>query len=283
MRRRTYENVSKINKGEMILDNSNGGDIFAKLKAIAIKVREIFTTVREWYKSNADNIHKYLLAFADFSVWISAIEKLAEKQIVFTDDLDLDFAKEIYNSVNIDELIKKYYFNNNEQNMTVLVERCGFLSEITNYKELYYQTIEAYNKKHYHLACIGIFSILDGILADVSEITNTNFKLRIEAIENKFKDKVELNEVDRKTLCIYTAIEKIENTLFAFSDFSKDEPNTLNRHWLVHGRTRKEYTNYDFLKILLWVDGISYIHQISSQNQVQLSENEINIPPKASA
>lgn len=247
------------------MDNSNSGDIFAKLKVIAIKVSEIFTTVREWYNRNEDNIHKYLLAFADFSVWISATEKLAEKQIVFTDDLNLDFAKEIYNSVNIDELIKKYYFDNNEQNMTLLVERCGVLREITNYKELYLQTIESYNKKHYHLACIGIFSILDGVLADISEITTTNFKLRIEAIENKIKTEVELNEVDRKTLCIYTAIEKIEDTLFAFSDFSQDEPIGLNRHWLVHGRTRKEYTNYDFLKILLWVDGISYIHQISTQ------------------
>ncbi len=264
------------------MSKTDYGNIFEGIKKVVIKIGEIFATVHEWYERNADNIHKYLLAFADFSVWISATEKLAEKQIVFTDDLNLDFAKEIYDSVNIDELIKKYYFDNNEQNITSLIERCGFLSELTNYKELYLQTIEAYNKKHYHLACIGMFSILDGVLADVSEINNTNFKQRIEAIENKIKNEVELNEVDRKTLCIYTAIEKIENTLFAFSDFLQPEPNSLNRHWLLHGRTRREYTNYDFLKILLWVDGISYIHQISSQNQVQLSEKEVSITQKES-
>lgn len=50
----------------MRLDNSKSGDIFAKLTAIAIKVSEIFALAHEWYKRNADNIHKYLLVFADF-------------------------------------------------------------------------------------------------------------------------------------------------------------------------------------------------------------------------
>ena len=270
MRRRTYENVSGIDKGEIRLDNSNYDDIFAKLKAIATKVSEIFITVCEWYKRNEENIRKYILAFADFSDWISAAEKLAKSQIVFTDDLNLDFAREINNTVNIDELIQRYYFDNNEQKMTLLVQRCGALREITDYKKLYFQTIEAYNKKHYHLACIGLFSILDGILADVSEITDTKFGLRIDKIENKIKDEVELNEVDRKTLCIYIAIEQSKTHLFAHSDFSQEEPTSLNRHWLLHGRTRKEYTNYDVLKILLWIDGLSYICQINDKESDEL-------------
>lgn len=249
------------------MDDFNNGDIFATLKAIAIKVNEIFTIVGEWYTRNIDNINKYLLAFADFNIWCEATEKLAEKQIVFTDDLSLDFAKELCSSPNIDELVQKYYFDNSEHKVALLIERCGSSKEITHYEDLYTQTIEAYQRGHYHLACIGMFSILDGVLADVSEITTTSFKLRIETIENKIKDEVELNEVDRKTICIYTAMEKIENSLFVFSDFSQDEPSSLNRHWLVHGRTRKKYTKYDFLKILLWMDGVFYIHHFDYTNR----------------
>ena len=246
------------------MDKTNYDKFFEGAKTMLIKFAEVLVSAREWYEQNSENIAKYLLAFADFGTWCSATDKLAERQIVFTDDLTVDFAREICNSVNVDELVQGYYFNNNEKNIIMLIERCESANEIMPYKDLYAQIIDAYQKRHYHLACIGMFSLLDGVLADVSEmISATNFKQRINAIEKKIDDKIDLNDVDRKTLCIYTSTEQIKESMFGRSDFEAAEPDNLNRHWLIHGRTRKAYSKYDFLKITLWLDAIFYMAQLT--------------------
>ena len=246
------------------MDKTDYEKFFEGARTMLIKFAEVLVSAHEWYERNAENIAKYLLVFADFGTWCSATDKLAEKQVVFTDDLTLDFAKQICNSTNIDELVQGYYFNSNEQNMTRLIERCEAANEIMPYKDLYAQTIDAYKRGNYHLACIGMFSLLDGVLADVSEmISATNFKQRIGVIEKKINDKVDLNDVDRKTLCIYTSTEHVKESMFGRSDFEADEPDNLNRHWLIHGRTRKAYSKYDFLKIMLWLDAIFYMAQLT--------------------
>lgn len=246
------------------MDKTNYKKLFEGARTMLIKFAEVLVSAREWYERNAENIAKYLLVFADFGTWCSATDKLAERQVVFTDDLTIDFAKEICNSANIDELVQGYYFDNNEQNMTMLIERCGAAKEIIPYKNLYAQTLNAYQRGHYHLACIGMFSLLDGVLADVSEMLSaTNFKQRLGVIEKKLKDKVDLDDFDRKTLCIYTSTEQIKESMFGPSDFEGPEPDILNRHWVIHGRTRKAYSKYDFLKIMLWLDSISYIAQFT--------------------
>ena len=109
-----------------------------------------------------------------------------------------------------------------------------------------------------------MFSLLDGVLADVSHmITATNFKSRIQAIESKISDKIELNEIDRKTLCIYTSIEQMKDSVFGDSRFTDVEPEGINRHWIIHGRTRKVYLKYDFLKVLLCLDAICYMSHLA--------------------
>ncbi len=246
------------------MDESSYKKFLEGAKTFILKFIDVLAIAHKWYEKNADNIVEYIKTFENFAVWCSATEKLAKKQIVFTDDLTLEMAKEIKYSADIDKFIQNYYFENDNRNLIMLIERCQASNLIKEYKILFTQILDSYNKEHYQLACLGLFSILDGLLSDVSNNNTTSFNKRINVVEKKLKDKVELNEIDRKTLCIYTAIEKIDNTPFKFFDFSQDEPNGLNRHWLLHGRTRKEYSKYDFLKIMLWVDGLDYLNQIKN-------------------
>ena len=106
-----------------------------------------------------------------------------------------------------------------------------------------------------------MFSIVDGLLSEVSENQNTGFKSRMEQIEKKISDKFELTDLEKKLLCIYVALDNFEESIFNFSDFSKKEPDGLNRHWLVHGRTRREYTKLDFIKTILWLDAIIFLDE----------------------
>lgn len=246
-------------------------EVFKKVINGTTQFFQSFANVLEachnWYQKNEETISIYLSIFAEFEIWSFAYQELAENQIVFTDDLNMGLARAIYNSPDVNIIVQEYYFGNHEEKMTHLIERCEEASQMSEYKVLYDQTVDAYKRGHYHLACVGVFTIVDGVLADVSDmIAETSFKRRIMVIEQKLGNKVELNDVDRKTLCIFTAVDSLQNSIFGNSRFSEDEPTSLNRHWIIHGRTRKTYTQYDFLKILLCLDAIIFLSDLSAKN-----------------
>ena len=170
------------------MSSLNNDGVWSGLQGI-IRGIEAFATALEkantWYQDNSEKISEYLLVFADFSVWSIAVDKLIERQIVFTDDLPQELATEIYNGADIERLISSYYFENNAQNMEQLINRCQHYEQIQKYSELYAQIISAYHMNHCLLACIGLFSLIDGVLADVSDQTTTNFKSRLNIVKEK--------------------------------------------------------------------------------------------------
>ena len=228
-----------------------------------------------WYEENADIISSYLLAFAEFGEWSIATSKLIENQFVFTDNLTPDLAHEIYQGADVEEVMTHYYFDNDGQNMEKLIQRCKYSNYIREYRELYHQILNAYDREDYLLACIGLFSLVDGLLAECSGmIEQTGFKKRLERISDKLADKVVLNEIDKKTICIYEAFKKFDCSVLNDSVFSDKEPPTVNRHWDVHGRTHRKHTRIDFLKVLLWLDAVIYLHDKSTQLEGKEEDDE---------
>ena len=228
-----------------------------------------------WYEENADIISSYLLAFAEFGEWSIATSKLIENQFVFTDNLTPDLAHEIYQGADVEEVMTRYYFDNDGQNMEKLIQRCKYSNYIREYRELYHQILNAYDREDYLLACIGLFSLVDGLLAECSGmIEQTGFKKRLERISDKLADKVVLNEIDKKTICIYEAFKKFDCSVFNDSVFSDKEPPMVNRHWDVHGRTHRKHTRIDFLKVLLWLDAVIYLHDKSTQLEGKEEDDE---------
>ena len=119
-----------------------------------------------------------------------------------------------------------------------------------------------------------MFSLVDGVLSDVeSTMNSTSFEKRLNSIEKKVMEKSELDEFDIRLICIVESIDKFNSSIFAFSDFSQKEPDILNRNWLLHGRTRREYSQYDFLKILLWLDALIFLDKINSEHEELNSTN----------
>ena len=230
------------------------GIIYVVQKAVAV-----FEAAQDWYLQNAEKIHEYFTMFIDFGCFVSAIQKLAENQIIFTGDLTLELAQNICESDHLCSIIEQYYTENNNQEINAVIERCQKAKQLTEYSPLFSQILTAYQYKHYHLACLGMLAVIDGTLSDVSENKKTNYKKRLQKIEEKIADKYELTDFEKKLFCIYVAMDHFEESIFQNSDFSEDEPNGLNRHWMIHGRTRREYTNLDFIKTLLWLDAIIFL------------------------
>lgn len=265
------------------MSDSGNYNIFEGLAGFLKGLETFFNAIGKaitWYEENADIISSYLLVFAEFGEWSIATNKLIENQFVFTDNLTPDLAHEIYLGADVEEVMTRYYFDNDGQNMKKLIQRCKDSNYIREYRKLYHQILNAYDREDYLLACIGLFSLVDGLLAECSGmIEQTGFKKRLERISDKLADKVELNEIDKKTICIYDAInnaldKKIDCSVFKDSDFFKEEPNTVNRHWDVHGRTHRKHTRIDFLKVLLWLDAVIYLHDKSTQLEGREEDDE---------
>lgn len=248
----------------------NNGYGFPILNGIATFMQgaiAVFTKASEWYRDNEENIKNFLIGFSNFSTCCSAIEKMAEHQIMFSDDISVIFADSICSTADVDALVEDYYFGNDEQHIKNVIRRCDTARQLKEYHNLFLETTDAYSRRHYHLACMGLFAIADGLMADISRMKDsTSFEKRIKSIEQKMADKIELDTIDRRTFFIHLQFDslgdKLSNSVFGFSDFTKDEPDVLNRHWLLHGRTHKSYSRYDFLKILLWIDQLVFLDTI---------------------
>jgi hypothetical protein len=228
------------------------------------KIGEALEKVQSWYERNAETITAYIEAFSGFATWITAVQKMVDNQIVFTDDLTIKLAKTINDSDDVNAAVLQYYSSNNEQRINELIHRCERTKHIKEQSIMYSQIITAYTQGLYQLACTGLFSLLDGVLSDVSGLELTSFKKRLEVIEHKIGQKIDLSDIDRKIICVYISITKCKASFFGHSDFSQSETDSLNRHWVMHGRTRRTYTQLDFIKVLLWLDAIVFLEDICS-------------------
>lgn len=228
---------------------------------IVQRAAEVFSAAQNWYQQHADTISAYLMAFAELGVWFSAVQRMAEAQIVFTGNLSLDMAQKVYKSDNVAATVELFYTENDNYEINCVIERCQKANQTTAYAELLTQTVSAYQAEHYHLACLGMLAVVDGVLSDVSENKKTSYKLRLQEIEKKIADKFELNDLEKKLMCIYMSLDNIEESIFKTWDFANNEPDGLNRHWVVHGRTRREYSKIDFIKAILWLDAIIFLDE----------------------
>lgn len=234
--------------------------VFLKTFSNTFKYIKMFAS---WIEKNQDNIVEYLLGLSNLNDWYKAIEKLSKSQYMFTDDLDLDFAQKVNESDDVDLLIEKYYFNNDGNNIKKVIDHCNSKNILSAQSNLYIEIIEAYKLGHYHLAIVGLFALIDGVLSEISETEITNFKKRIEIVRKKIYKRNPLKSLDRKLLCISLSMGFFEKSVFSNSDFLKTEPAFVNRHWLLHGRTNRVYNKIDFLKALLWLDAFLIVKDIS--------------------
>lgn len=246
-------------------DNFNGFQIAIEniIKSLNY-FANLFQQVQKRFNNNLDTIINTLLIVGDYATLFAATEVLSDNQIVFVDNLSVELATAIRDTDNVENVVMQHYLQNDSELINNLISRCQCAKPITDYQELFNQVIDSYNRKHYQLACIGLFALFDGVLADVEgTVKETRFKPRLESIEKKIGKKLELDEIDFKTICIFESIKKFDSSIIGFSNFLQEEPDGLNRHWLVHGRTHRHYSQYDFLKILLWLDAIIFLDSIN--------------------
>ena len=68
----------------------NNGYVFPILNGISTFMQgavAVFKKAGEWYRDNEETIRNFIISFSNFSTCCSAIEKMAQRQIMFSDDI----------------------------------------------------------------------------------------------------------------------------------------------------------------------------------------------------
>lgn len=145
-------------------------------------------------------------------------------------------------------------------------------SEIIINKKVFKQCLDAYNSCKYELCSIGLFSIVDGMLSYYSDDKQcVKAKERIDKVKSKIE---QYKIVMPKSIqyITYTFVP-ISLKLFAKSDFNKKEPNLINRHWTVHGRSNKENTKEECLILFRVINALNQLHIFIRNINEEIEEN----------
>ena len=122
------------------------------------------------------------------------------------------------------------------------------------------QAVHAYEMGDYTIATTGLSVFLEGFIAErvgKSKAWNTRIREHAEELINDYRNGHEILGQSLDDLCLYVTLKCALETYSADSDFTKEEPDCINRHWLAHGRSRRECGREDCLKIMSIVGGVN--------------------------
>jgi len=224
------------------------------------RVTEITRPLAEFQK----NISMIVAPLAEFAKIGSAAELLGRNQFVFWDYISKDFALEILQSEDINGLMLEHYTRNESIQIKETIQACKSNKLIKPYTKLLSQSISAYKRKQYHLAIMGLLGVVDGLLSDISEKPGTHIESRAKAITDKLSDDIELSKEDFSVWFLYSTFMDIVKSIGTTAPFDGGEPELLNRHWIMHGRTKKKISQLDCIKIINFIYGILLVNKLNS-------------------
>lgn len=244
-------------------------ETFAQYREISSKIVEsmapYFEMTKRWSEITAP-FAETLKSFSKVATKYKAIQKLGNSQLIWFDNLDDRLANDILSEVCTDTIITQHLEDTSYIEIDRIIAESRKSSFLKEKKGLYSHSIGAYRKKHYDLACIGFIGTIDYLMSKTSGDISTSSKKHIQIILEKMKTDEVLDSFEFSFFTTFLSFENVIQSLFAFSDFSTVEPSELNRHWIAHGRTQKEYSKLDCVKL------INLIYALLLIGSVQVNE-----------
>lgn len=222
---------------------------------------ERYTLPYKKLKLNIEQFQPVLDTLKKLSLTVNAAKKLAAVQFVLIDRVNYEFVNRAKNE-DINKLAEEFLITD---------ELIGSVSELDalDNNRVFQQSIQAFYKGSYDLAIIGLTAVLDKLLSEHSgEITQVNIKSRCTTIKKKIEDKGDdfLDELEGRDLLLYLTYPKAVELFGESSSFGNKEPDLLNRHWIMHGRSNRVYTKLDCVKVLNMIYGTVKLGKLGKED-----------------
>lgn len=269
------------------MDNWN----FPKYEGLTVFLNELSTTISAfratYFESIKETINQALSvisnrfaevakSLAEWSRPSRAIMKLGENQYVYWEYLDDEMIDLILQSKNVNKTLRKLNSQKGFADIKSVASKCVESPRMMPYQKMFNQAMDAFGIGNNELALLGFISIIDGLLSDVSnKITVTSISGRANPILEKLENSEVVENSEYAELALLMTFRAAMEMLGANSDFTQKEPQNLNRHWIMHGRSRRRKTKLDCVKMIRFIYGIILLDEFSRKEEKKDADQEI--------
>ena len=165
----------------------------------------------------------------------------------------------------VNSFFEWYYTENNYFHVKFMVNYINGSSIKEATKKLFLECWKAFQNKSYAVCAIALVAVIEGILSEYSEDKRD---IRMKKVCQK---KVDTFPPDGSKIIKYTWISynKFISKLYEKSDFTNPEPEEINRHWLLHGRSEFDISELDCIRLINAVQSICTIYDIDAEHENQ--------------
>lgn len=192
---------------------------------------------------------------------LEAIEKLGKNQYVCWEDPGKEGYDHILESENLDEWLLAC---TNEAELKEMGSGVLIHPLLQQHTQLIEQAFHAYECGNYALSILGMLAAIDALLSNVSGMINsTGMMQRINSILDKLSQKIPVTKRELKDAYLVCTTAITLKGLTINRNFDEPDPEGINRHWLMHGRSRREISRLDCIKMLRLINGILLMHELA--------------------
>lgn len=227
---------------------------------------EVFKPLQDFGREIQEKLNTFAAVASATVRPLLVADNLGKHQYVIWEYMTPEFVDTFYKSTNIDKDLRQMYEKNKYKLFYSLAHDCTNYLDGNNARILA-QAIDSFSIKNYDLCAIGITAVIDGELSVVTGNPGTNIRRRIEPLLEKLDDDVVLSEEEYSLFSLYLTVNATMQTFAAPSSFGNErEPQYINRHWTMHGRTERRKTKMDCVKLLRFLYAIMLLDKIEKED-----------------
>ncbi len=155
--------------------------------------------------------------------------------------------------------------NNNEGRLKPTFAELLKSTKIEKWKSLLEEVLECIENGQYRVCVPSLLTILEGFTAECLceqfKISPRETNVPIALKRTKRHEGGNMNSLMWMSLVVF-----LEH-LFASSDFERNSPTFINRHWILHGRSATDWTATDALKLVNALATLHWLFELREKRQ----------------
>lgn len=195
---------------------------------------------------------------------LKAVDRIRKAQYVYWDFLDDKYIDAILSSNDIDSTLLSFENDDQYSGIEKILTDLSEDATINKRNELFKEIKETFEDGKYSISVIGIAALIDFVLTDTTGKSTHNANKRCDAILEKIKSNDEVTSDEYALMTLALTYHEMMDTFYEYAPFESSEPDALNRNWIMHGRSVRQITKLDCIKLFRFLRGIILINKIYS-------------------
>jgi len=226
-------------------------------------IGKIFDAVISGQEIKKETVSDYVMSEV-FSVLEKAVTACQRKQWLLCHSLPFGILLRLSEEQSdCDKIMQSYYKNDDYANFINLFETYKDNIHLSQHKTTLKKTYDLFLVGEYsHILVYSLVAIFDSVLSNVSKNDAHYFSERLNSLNKIASVKI----FEPQTLitfafkCTFNAMERFNDNSYKFENGI--EPPELNRHWIMHGRSKKQFNEIDCLKLFNFIFSTLYISEL---------------------